>query len=247
MLKVTTGALVISILMALPAAAERPRAFLELFTSQGCSACPAADARVATFEEEEDVLAVTMPVQLWDFLGWEDTLATEASTRRQFDYSVSRGDRDVFTPQVVVNGTESIVGNDLDGLRSAIDDGGSRLPVDIGLSVANDVLSVDVGGGDTNGQKVTLWLLVVDDRVSVPIAGGENRGRKLTYHNVVRQMRPIGMWYGEEMSLDLPLSDLRKGTNAGCYVIAQVETYRGPGKIIGAAKLEKLFPARGVN
>ncbi|MEO1103437.1 MAG: DUF1223 domain-containing protein, partial [Pseudomonadota bacterium] len=103
------------------------------------------------------------------------------------------------------------------------------------------------GQADIETQKVTLWLLVVDETVEVPIGGGENRGRKLTYHNVVRSMRPVGMWKGQPLMLDLPLSDLEKRPGAGCYVIAQVETFRGPGKVVGAAKVDSLFPARKVS
>ncbi|MEM8551141.1 MAG: DUF1223 domain-containing protein [Pseudomonadota bacterium] len=227
--------------------AQEPRAFLELFTSQGCAACPAADKLVGEFAEEDDVLAVTMPVKLWDFLGWRDTLATDGATKRQMAYSVARGDMDVFTPQLVVNGKTSVIGSDRDAVAAAIDAApAAGLPLPIDLSVAGGVLSVDVGEGKIGAAEATLWFIVVEREVSVPVGGGENRGRELTYHNVVRQMRPIGMYKGKAMSLDLPLSDLEKAPNAACFVIAQVETFKGPGRVVGAAELKKLFPARVV-
>ncbi|WMS40833.1 DUF1223 domain-containing protein [Acuticoccus sp. MNP-M23] len=228
-------------------AADAPSAFVELFTSQGCASCPAADALLHRLEKDDGILAVTLPVQLWDFLGWEDTLATKPATRRQMEYSRARGDRDVYTPQMVVNGREDVVGSDheaiLDVVRAA---GRNPLPVPIDLEIRSGVLHVDVGAAKTQFDKANLWVFIVDEKVVVPIRGGENRGRKLTYHNVVREMRPIGMWTGGALTLDIPLSDIEKQPRAGCYVIAQVETYKGPGPVIGAAKLDRLFPARPI-
>lgn len=227
--------------------AQEPRAFLELFTSQGCAACPAADRLIGDLNDQEGVFAVTMPVKLWDFLGWRDTLATEAATKRQMTYSVSRGDRDVYTPQLIVNGKAAVLGSDAEAIQAAIDktpEAGLPLPID--LSVADGVLSIDVGEADIGAPEATLWFIVVEQEVSVPIGGGENRGRNLTYHNVVKQMRPVGMYKGKAMSLDLPLSDIEKAPNAACFVIAQIDTFKGPGKVVGAAELRKLFPARVV-
>lgn len=245
------GMLAILIGLVGPAAAgERPRAFLELFTSQGCASCPAADAMVRTLDDMDGVYAVTMPVKLWDFLGWADTLATEAATKRQMAYSIARGDRDVFTPQVVLNGANDIVGNDMRAIKTAIsEEAADPLPVPIDLSVGENVLHITVGRrGAKRGDmpEATLWLMVVEERVSVPVRGGENKGRKLTYYNVVRQMRPIGIFKGERMTFDLPLSDVEKRARAGCFVVAQKESFKGPGRIVGAARVDRLFPARTV-
>ena len=250
MIRVIFGALtIVAAAIAAPAGAvagDPPRAFVELFTSQGCASCPAADALLGDLEADEGILAVTMPVKLWDFLGWEDTLATEGATKRQMAYAVSRGDRDIYTPQMVVNGTDDVVGSDRPAILRAVKSGDGALPVRIDLEIRAGVLHVDVDAADTTHDKANLWVFIVDEKVSVPIRGGENRGRKLTYHNVVREMRPIGMWTGKAMSLDLPLSDLEKLPRAGCYVVAQVETFKGPGPVIGAAKLSRIFPARSV-
>jgi len=229
-------------------AGERPRAFLELFTSQGCAACPAADSLVRKLDAEPGVFAVTMPVKLWDFLGWADTLATDVATKRQMAYSVARGDRDVYTPQIVLNGVDDLLGNDSPAIHSAIAaDALEPLPVPIDLSVSHNVLHIDVGAAEGVAEEATLWLLVVEETVKVPVRGGENRGRKLTYNNVVRQMRPVGIYKGRRMELDLPLTDVEKAHSAGCFVIAQVDTFKGPGRIIGAGRLERLFPARSVS
>jgi len=246
-LRAILGPLAILSALATAAAAgeERPRAFLELFTSQGCAACPPADDLLGALSDEEDVLAVTMPVKLWDFLGWRDTLATDALTKRQIAYSVARGDRDVYTPQMIVNGETDVLGSDRTAIEDAIrSTGAGPLPLPIELASDEGILSVRVGDADVKADRASLWLLVVDEEVEVPISKGENRGRHLTYHNVVRHMRPIGMWKGEPLSIDLPLSDVEKNAEAGCFVIAQVESFKGPGRIIGAAELKRLFPAR---
>jgi hypothetical protein len=227
-------------------AAGAPKAFLELFTSQGCASCPPADALLGELSHQDDVLAVTMPVKLWDFLGWRDTLATDVFTKRQIAYSVARGDRDLYTPQLVVNGAAAVLGSDIGAIRAAIARDASALDVPIDLSLADGVLEIRVGDADVEPDHATLWLLVVDETVEVPVAGGENSGRRLVYHNVVRSMRPIGMWKGEEMAIDLPLNDVERAADLGCIVIAQVESFKGPGRVIGAASLARLFPSRTI-
>ena len=241
-------ALLAVLLAPLPAAAaEAPHAFIELFTSQGCSSCPAADAFIGDLADRDDVLAVTMPVKLWDFLGWADTLATDELTKRQIAYSVARGDRDVFTPQLMVNGKESMLGSDRDGVLEWVRQHTQPLPLPIDLTLNAGVLTIAVGPGELEVEKATLWLMVVDEMVRVPVTEGENRGRRLSYHNVVRQMRPIGMWKGEAMSFDLPLADVEKAAGASCIVIAQVESFKGPGEVIGAARIDDIFPARTID
>lgn len=248
MLRVLVGSLAITCgLATAPAAAERPTAFLELFTSQGCAACPAADALLGKLAGEDGLMAVTMPVKLWDFLGWADTLATDALTKRQIAYSVARGDQDVYTPQMIVNGRHDVLGSDEDAIRALVEKRkGEPLPLPIALSSDGSVLSIDVGEAAAVAEgEAALWLLVVHDTVTVPVEAGENGGRELTYHNVVSHIRPVGMWKGEAMRLDLPLADVEKDSVVGCIVIAQVETFKGPGRIIGAAELDALFPRSG--
>ncbi|MEM7693932.1 MAG: DUF1223 domain-containing protein [Pseudomonadota bacterium] len=228
-----------------PAPPPAPRAFLELFTSQGCAACPKADAMIEELSSEPGVMAVSMPVTLWDFFGWADTLALESATKRQMDYSVARSDRDVFTPQMVVNGRQSVLGSDGAAIKSAIPE--DALPLPIGLSAAGDVLRINVPASAEPFGKVTLHLIVARPEMTVPIKGGENSGRTLTYHNVVRHIRSIGMYDGDALSMAFPLSDIEKAPGTICYVVAQVSDFKGPGRIIGAAMVGGLFPARTVS
>src|SRR6202046_633992 len=103
-----------------PAVAAEPRAVVELFTSQGCSSCPPADKVIGELAKDPSVIALSMPIDYWDYLGWKDTLADARFSARQKAYSQVRGDREVYTPQVVVNGSLHVVGSDRAGIESAI-------------------------------------------------------------------------------------------------------------------------------
>jgi len=94
---------------------------VELFTSQGCNSCPQADAYLAKLSQRSDVLALSLPVTYWDMLGWKDTLATDANTRRQKAYAMAMGHGGVYTPQVIVDGVQDIVGSRTANIEAAID------------------------------------------------------------------------------------------------------------------------------
>src|SRR5712675_2815468 len=116
-----SGALGVCAIVAIvrPAHAE-PRAVVELFTSQGCSSCPAADKVLGELARDPSVIALSLPIDYWDYLGWKDTLADARFSARQKAYSHMRGDRDVYTPQVVVNGSVHLIGSDRAGIEGAI-------------------------------------------------------------------------------------------------------------------------------
>ena len=116
-----SGALGVCAIVAIirPAHAD-PRAVVELFTSQGCSSCPPADKIIGELAKDPNVIALSMPIDYWDYLGWKDTLADSRFTARQKSYSHMRGDRDVYTPQVVVNGALHVIGSDRGKIENAI-------------------------------------------------------------------------------------------------------------------------------
>src|SRR6516225_4634971 len=116
-----SGALGICALVAIirPAHAD-PRAVVELFTSQGCSSCPPADKVMGELAKDPSVIAMSMPIDYWDYLGWKDTLADARFSARQKAYSRVRGDREVYTPQVIVNGSAHVVGSDRAAIENAI-------------------------------------------------------------------------------------------------------------------------------
>jgi hypothetical protein len=233
--------LVLSGFAAAPAVAgEEARAVMELFTSQGCSSCPPADKLLGQYSERKDVLALSFPVDYWDYLGWKDTLASHDNSERQRGYASYRGDGEVYTPQVVVNGREHVVGSDkgaIDGVLAR--EGGRGLTVPITMVAGPDATTVKIGAAtDPAVARATLWLVMYDRAVTVPIERGENAGRTMTYYNVVRKVRPIAMWKGEEMSIDLPKSEISREKVVRCAVLLQTEKGDGmPGPIIGAAAI----------
>src|SRR5215475_3578675 len=122
-----SGALSVCAIIAIirPAHAD-PRAVVELFTSQGCSSCPPADKVIGELAKDPDVIALSMPIDYWDYLGWKDTLADARFSARQKAYSRMRGDRDVYTPQAIVNGSAQVIGSNLESIKQAIHDTGKN-------------------------------------------------------------------------------------------------------------------------
>jgi hypothetical protein len=226
------------------AALAEPKAVVELFTSQGCSSCPPADKLLGELAQEDDLIALTMPVTIWDHLGWSDTLASQEMTERQIAYAQARGDRRVYTPQVVVCGVTAVVGSDRRAIYTAIRDLGP-LPLPVAVSKIGGNLKIDVGASDAAGvSSATIWLSYVDPAVTVPIGRGENSGRTITYHNVVGDLQPLGMWRGKPITIELPIDAHEQVVDAGVVILVQTDDPAGPGRIIGAAKIDTVFNAR---
>ncbi len=225
---------------AAPAAARPASAVIELFTSQGCSSCPPADELLAEYAQRDDVLAISMPVDYWDYLGWKDTLASPANSQRQREYASSRGDRMIYTPQVVINGIAAAPGYDQQIIDSTIEATISQLESDavaVSMESIDDkiVISVEAAGEQSRYQSGTLWLLLFKKQIEVPVTRGENAGRSITYTNVVREMTPVGTWNGERAVYTLPKTDLMSRGLEGCAILLQSGS---AGPIIGAAILD---------
>jgi hypothetical protein len=223
-----------------------PKAVLELFTSQGCSSCPPADALFGEYAGRDDIVALSLPVDYWNYLGWEDTLASHQNTERQRGYAAARGDRQVYTPQVVVDGSQHVVGSDRGAIDAAIEAGADTLKVPVSLSFTDDAMTVTIGASpDGQSPRSVVWLVLYDRAHTVEIGSGENDGRTVTYYNVVREMRRLAMWKGEAITVDLPMLELKEAAADGCAAIVQQETRSGlPGPILGAAIYEGA-PAAG--
>lgn len=209
---------------------------VELFTSQGCSSCPPADALLGKLAERKDVLALSLPVTYWDMLGWKDTLASEANTRRQKAYAAAMGRGGIYTPQMIVDGATDVVGSRENQIEAVI---AARVAdmrsVPVTLSATPQALQISVGAGpQKNGAEATLWLFHILSRASVHITAGENQGRSLSYRNSVRDVRAIGIWRGQALSLELPRSD---PLGASYDTVAVVLQEGGYGRIIGSALL----------
>jgi hypothetical protein len=236
-----SGALGVCAIMAVvrPAHAD-PRAVIELFTSQGCSSCPPADKILGELAEDPSVIALSMPIDYWDYLGWKDTLADARFSARQKAYSQVRGDREVYTPQVVVNGSAHVIGSDRAGIESAIDitkktDGVMSVPVTMTQSGKQINVSVAASGKGPAALHGEVWICSVSKEIPIAIGRGENRGREVTYHNVVRNLLKVGDWNGTSGSWTVPLENIsREGVDAA-VVYVQDGSRDKPGAMLGAA------------
>jgi hypothetical protein len=227
-------ALVAGLLPAQAGSARRP-VVVELFTSQGCSSCPPADAILGQLAaSRHDVLALSLPITYWDMLGWKDTLAGEANTRRQKSYSETMRRGGVYTPQIVVDGVDDLVGSREPGIDTAIAAREADMEtIPVALSATAKEIRVVVGAGH-DSQDATIWLFHVLNHATVAIGAGENQGEKITYHNVVRDVRAIGMWKGQQVVLDLPRADMQSPPHDSIAVVVQQGGY---GRVVGAATL----------
>jgi hypothetical protein len=237
-LKATLAALAFAAFLQ-PALAEPPRAVVELFTSQGCSSCPPADELLVEFSRQPDIVALSLPVNYWDYLGWKDTLAHVAFTERQKAYAHSRSDRQVFTPQMIVNGKKSSIGSDRAQVEKAIQvttKGSKTLPVNVVINEQNDTVSIVIEETpDTAQREAEIWILPVLKSQTVPIERGENKGKTITYANVVRGLNRVGEWRGGSARFEVPLDMARKGGDAYVVLLQGTDAAR-PGLILGAAK-----------
>ncbi len=219
---------------AAPSAPVAVTSVLELFTSQGCSSCPPADALLAGIARKPDIVAVSFPVDYWDYIGWKDTLASPAFAARQKAYAAAHGDGHVYTPQAVIDGVSGVVGSDSGEIQEAISAGKGRdgaLSLSMRLSHSAGSLLIEVPEGE--GGPAGVLVLRVTRTKTVHIGRGENAGRSVTYTNVVRAIEKVGEWTGSNATFQTP--DAR-GEDEGFVVLVQKGTLEKPGAILGAAK-----------
>lgn len=229
---------------AVPAPAP-PKAVLELFTSQGCASCPPADALLEDLAKDPDVIAITLAVDYWDYIGWKDTLAKHGHSLRQKAYAEQRGDRMIYTPQIIVDGIVPAKGSDKTAIQKAMArarDNGVTLSVPLKLSVKGNDLVIDVSGlaqtpahaGLVSGD---IWVCPVIRAHEVAIGRGENAGKTVTYTNVVRGWVRLGPWTGHAATFTVPLDRVRQDNEDGVVVMLQAGSPVSPGPILGAARL----------
>jgi hypothetical protein len=229
---------VIAVCSSLPASPvlSGPRAIVELFTSQGCSSCPAADKLLGEMANDPTLVAISLPMDVWDYLGWKDTLADPRNTARWQAYSKSRGDRERYTPQAVVNGAAHALGSDRSAIEKAIlksRQNESIMSVPVDASRSGDHLTVALpDGAPAAGAMVTVWGLAKS--VTVAITRGENKGRTVTYHNVVRRWVNVGTWNATTHRWDVPLRALVGDGIESAAVLVQTGTADKPSIILGA-------------
>ncbi len=206
---------------------------VELFTSQGCSSCPPADALVGELAKRDDVLPLSFHVDYWDYLGWKDPFSSAKNTSRQREYRGKLGLRYVYTPQMVIGGVREAVGSHRGKILSAIEQVRRRqqVPVTIGHP-DKDTALVTVADGQTPRTAATVWLFAYDKSHTTQIQRGENGGVRLTNTNVVRAIRHIGEWNGKKTEIKVPVTMLGIDSQDGCAIVVQDS---GTGAILGAA------------
>ena len=221
---------------------EKPLGVVELFTSQGCNSCPAADEFFAELAGRDDVVALSYHVDYWDYHGWKDTLSRKENTERQYDYMRAFGGRSVYTPQAVINGRTHVNGanrGEVNGALGRLQKLGDGLRVPITVSRTSDRVMIDAGdAGDMTGDAHVI-IVYFDAPQAIKIGKGENSGRRMTYWNAVTGIQTAGMWHGKAQRYELPMSEISK-RGAGSAVLLQSVGKDGlPGPILGAAFLRK--------
>jgi hypothetical protein len=219
-------------------AGAEPRAVIELFTSQGCSSCPPADKLLSQFVSDPSLIPISLPIDYWDYLGWKDTLADPRNSARQRAYAHMRGDREVYTPQMVVNGSVHALGSDKDAIEAAIAasrKSGMTLSLPVTLKVADGRVVVSVPHGGEGHSLAEVWICGLLRAATVAIGRGENRGKTITYHNVARRWIKLGAWSGKDETWNVPIRDFGDEGIDEAAVIVQSGTVDKPSAMYGAA------------
>ncbi len=217
-----------------PARADEPRlTVLELFTSQGCSSCPPADAILKTMRDRPGILTLSWPVDYWDRLGWEDTFAVPYNSMRQIAYNKRFGRGGVFTPQLILDGSVQCIGSRMEKVRKNVAKARARNRADVTpeMQISGDTLTVNLPE-DANMKMIAVRVVWFLSDATVDIGEGENEGRVLHYTNVVRATDLLDEWKGKAATYSL---DINTGLTAGADKVAILlqEEY-GHGAIVGA-------------
>jgi len=211
---------------------------VELFTSQGCSSCPPADKLLGELAGRSDVIALSMPVDYWDYLDWQDTLGRAEHTQRQRQYVERLGLATVYTPQMIVSGLVDVIGSRTEAVEEAITEVRRKLAdsqVAVTAQQRGKTIRVNVAAaGQGNPATATIYAVPILSARTVKIERGENRGKTITYHNVSREIMPVGTWTGEAQTLDLAHDEVMIGDTDHCVVLLQDDR---TGAILGAALL----------
>lgn len=197
----TTYLVSLALGMVPPEAAPKTTVLVELFTSEGCSSCPPADALLARFLKEQplpdvDIVPLSLHVDYWDHQGWKDPFSSKAFTTRQGDYSKVFGADKIYTPQLVVDGRDELNGSDEAAARRVLTAAAARphLPLKIdararGTSVR---LSIDLPAAPAGAEPIDVLVALTEDDLTTVVRRGENGGRTLSHVAVVRTLQSLG-------------------------------------------------------
>lgn len=221
---------------------ERPVTVVELFTSQGCSSCPPADALLGKLAEYQDILPLAMHVDYWDYIGWKDTFAKAAHTKRQKAYAYSFGTRSIYTPQMVIGGVDQAVGSDVVEVMDIIHRHQEKPALVLIKTLLDDAgtlrVRIERMTHRALPKKILLQLVRFIPAADVSISRGENAGLSITSTNVVTDVQGFGSWDGmQAVEFELPTPVAPTGQSAA--IVAQAATQKGyPGAIVAAMKLD---------
>ncbi|NVO55671.1 DUF1223 domain-containing protein [Rhodobacteraceae bacterium B1Z28] len=229
MFRSTAATAVVSLFLAASVAAQEAPVVIELFTSQGCSSCPPADKIMHDLAKRDDVIGLALHVDYWDYIGWKDEYADPDHTRRQRAYARQGGRSMIYTPQMVVNGQQDVVGAQTRELDRLIDahlkaaPKASVLAVRSGNDVTVDVTPVELPAGETYDVRLVQYAPMRH----ASIRSGELAGHELDYANVVESWQIVGQWNGAspqrfsaELTSDLPTVVLVQKAGHGPIVAA---------------------------
>lgn len=214
-------------------AGDAPLVVLELYTSQGCSSCPPADALLEELAAREDVLPLALHVDYWDYIGWADTFGRPAHTARQKAYVHVAGGNSVYTPQMVVGGVEHIVGFKPMKVADLLAQHRATMgSVDLQAVAEGNMLRITVAphDGAVLPERIMIDVVGYTPEAKVAIGHGENAGETITYANIVTSWEHVGRWNGKAgVELTAPMPNAPRAA-----VIVQVE---GPRRVLAAAKV----------
>jgi hypothetical protein len=234
------SAAVAAALVAAPAGAaevrDHPKAVLELFTSEGCSSCPQADAKFIELGKDKGLITLAYHVDYWDYIGWIDGFGSKANSDRQKAYAQSWGSSRIYTPQLIVNGTKGVVASRDNEVSDALST--AKLDLPVGIDVKPDMLEVNVDP-QAGGGPAMVWIVTFKDHAQVAISKGENAGRTMDYSQIVTGRQMLGMWDPVAGThLKLPLKELMADGSNGAVILVQGEKNGLPGPILGAASVQ---------
>eukprot|EP01037_Dinobryon_pediforme_P013322 gene13322-13436_t len=208
-----------------PARADSQRpVVVELFTSQGCSSCPPADALLTELARNPHVLPLAFHVTYWNNLGWPDPFSLQSATDRQRGYQRTLRSDTIYTPQMIIDGQADVIGSDRPSVENAIKRASIANAVPVDIASRADGISIKIGEGQGAGK---ILLVGYDSQHRTKVARGENAGRDLAETNIVRSMSVVGSWAGRGITLSSPVP-----SGEHVAVLVQAED----GRIIGAAR-----------
>ncbi|KEO56495.1 DUF1223 domain-containing protein [Thioclava pacifica] len=212
---------------------------VELFTSQGCSSCPPADALFEEIAERPDVIALALHVDYWDYLGWKDPFGKPEFTARQKAYALAAGERTVYTPQMIVEGREALVGPQRTDLLAAITrEAEEAQPVKLTIEGQGGRYEVSLSPVDGASEPAVVQVVRYQPQATVDILRGENAGRTVTYSNIVTSWRAVADWDGKTPTT---LSIELEGEAPAVLIVQaarQGHSLPLPGPILAAGRLD---------